>query len=103
LFRLTTERRQNKFVKNILLESETADEWPILELKLCPCGYWIKRAQLFDNKELKRIKQAHDKVHVIANDIFIRYREGERDEARNDLTELQAAFDEMKTVLDLCD
>jgi hypothetical protein len=42
-------------------------------LKRCPCGAWIKRAkraQLIDNKELKRIKQAHDKVHVIANDIL---------------------------------
>lgn len=106
LFKLMTEQWQNKVVKNILSESETPDDWSILDDKLCPCGSWFKRAkrtQLFDRVGLKKIEQAHKKVHVAANSLFIKYQEGKFDEARNGLTKLQAAFDEMITTLMLCD
>jgi len=103
-FRLTTKQWQNRFVENILSEPESNNGWPIMDDKLCPCGSWLKRAkraQLFDREGLKRIEQAHEKVHVIANDLLIKYQEDKFDEARNGLNKLQAAFDEMKTILEL--
>ncbi len=58
---------------------------------------------MFDGKGLELIQQAHKKVHLIANALFIKYQEGKLDEARNGLVELQVIFDDMNTVLDLCD
>jgi diguanylate cyclase (GGDEF)-like protein/PAS domain S-box-containing protein len=106
LFRLTTVQWHNKFVENILRAPDSLDDWPIMDDKICPCGSWLqraKRAQLFDREGLKRIEQAHEKVHVIANVLFIKYQEGQYDEARNGLKQLQTVFDEMTTALRLCE
>jgi hypothetical protein len=106
LFRLTTAQWHNKFVENSLSEPDSANDWPILDDELCPCGSWLKRAkraQLFEREGLKRVEQAHEKVHIIASTLFITYQEGKHNEARNGLDELQTAFDEMITTLMLCD
>jgi diguanylate cyclase (GGDEF)-like protein/PAS domain S-box-containing protein len=105
LFRLTTDQWKNKFVENIISGPETAENWPIMDDKLCPCGSWLKRAkraQIFDREGLNRIEQTHENVHKIANNLFIKYQEGEVDEARKGLKALQEAFDEMTTTLRLC-
>mgnify|MGYP003388361045 CR=1 FL=1 len=38
----------------------------------------------------------------MANVLFIKYQEGQYDEARNGLKQLQTVFDEMTTALRLC-
>lgn len=106
LFRLATTQWHNKLIENIMSGIDTPNDWPILDYKQCPCGSWLKRAkraQLFDIKGLKLIEQAHGKVHEIANTLFIKYQDGQHDEAQNGLIKLQTAFDEMTAALQLCD
>jgi diguanylate cyclase (GGDEF)-like protein/PAS domain S-box-containing protein len=106
LFRLATQQWHNKFVENILYAPDSPNDWPIMDDKTCPCGSWLeraKRAQLFDREGLKRIDKAHERVHVIANSLFIQYKEGQCDKAREGLKQLQIAFDEMTTALRLCE
>jgi diguanylate cyclase (GGDEF)-like protein/PAS domain S-box-containing protein len=106
LFRLTTKQWHNRFIENILSAPESDNCWPIMDDKLCPCGSWLKRAkraQLFNKEGLKRIEKAHEKVLLIANDLLIKYQEGELDGSRNGLNKLQAAFEDMSKALRLCD
>ncbi len=106
LFRLTTQHWINKFVENIQLEAGTLNNWPIMDITQCPCGFWLKRArraQLFGNEGLEQLKLVHGKVHELANDILLKYQEGQLDEARNGLAKLQVTFDEMTHILRLCE
>jgi diguanylate cyclase (GGDEF)-like protein/PAS domain S-box-containing protein len=105
LFILTTVQWQNKFLENILSSIDSPVDWPILDGDLCPCASWIKRAkraQLFNNTGLKKVEESHEKVHSIANDLFLKYQDGMFNEAKNGLPEFTEAFDEMMINLTLC-
>lgn len=106
IFKLITERWKNKFAENILSEPETPKDWPILDGTQCLCSFWLKRAkraQLFDSNGLKKLEQNHNRVHIIAEDIYIKYQDGNFELARNGLKEFQVAFDEMNTMLEMCE
>jgi len=46
------------------------------------------------------LNQAHEKMHLIGNTVRNEYQEGDVINARDGLTELQAAFDLMNSVLE---
>jgi len=70
-----------------------------------PCGQWILREKqhlLFAKEVLKNIEQSHDAFHATAHSIMQKYQSGQLDVARNNLAELQVAFDNMTHALLKC-
>ena len=106
LFRLVTEHWKDTFINNIQSSPDNIEHWPIMNDKRCPCGTWIKRArqeQLFEENSLKQLAQAHEALHLIAQVLQLQYQEGEVNTAREGLAELQTAFDNMNSILGICE
>jgi len=105
LFKLTAEHWKNKFIKNIQTLPEKVKSWPIMSSNLCPCGSWIKREiqdKRFDPEGLEQLNQAHEEVHTIAQGLRLKYQGGDINIAREDLSELEAAFEHMNDALEMC-
>jgi len=103
LFRLTETRWRQRFISNIQASPGEIKAWPIMVRNNCHCGVWINRAkqeQLFSKAGLVKLEQAHEKIHLIGNTIRNKYQDGDVTNARDELTELQAAFDLMNNVLE---
>jgi diguanylate cyclase (GGDEF)-like protein len=104
LFKLTSQQWLNNFLNNARSPHQEIEVWPIMNNKHCHCAYWIKRARqdhLFKPKLLKRLDAAHEKLHVIANSILIKYQARKLKQDDIELKQLQQAFDDMYAVLDL--
>ncbi len=102
LFRLVTQQLKYLFINNIKSSPENVAHWPIMNSKLCPCGIWIKRVRqekLFEEASLKKLNQAHEALHLIAQALYLQYQEGDVDAAREGLPEFQIAFDDMSRAL----
>jgi len=106
LFRLITDHWKDTFINNIQSPPADVERWPIMNSKHCPCGTWIKRAkqeQLFEGEGLNKLDKTHEALHLVAQALHLQYQEGDVDAARKGLPELQAAFDDMSYVLDMCE
>jgi len=106
LFRLTFAQWQKHFETNINSEPENIKQWPILKRTNCHCGVWIKRAreeQLFEDKWLNKLDDAHTTVHNIADDLFSQYQEGQTQEARLSLKDLEIAIEHLGNILGQCE
>lgn len=103
LFKLMTKHWKDHFTSNIQ-SPQKIEHWPIINNKRCPCGTWLKRAkqeQLFTAEDINQLDNAHNTMHLIANDLFKKYQDGEIDSAREGLTDLQTAFENMINTLEL--
>ncbi|NOQ64915.1 MAG: EAL domain-containing protein [Methyloprofundus sp.] len=102
IFKLTTRQWLDQFSHTILSTTQQLGRLPLLEKTECPGGAWIKRAeqeQLFDPHWLSQVTQAHDILHLLAHEIESTYQAGDREVAKDQLSELHAAFDAMLTVV----
>lgn len=105
LFTLMSKQWENKFVSNIQSSPDVVEHWPILDRHLDHCGHWFKRVrqeQLFDHKDLKRIKEVHTEIHYTAQSLLLKYQDDDIDAARAGLPELQAAFKKMNEFVSEC-
>ncbi|MBV1952284.1 MAG: EAL domain-containing protein, partial [Cycloclasticus sp.] len=106
LFRLASGHWESRFIKSIQTLPESVEQWPIMSSKLCPCGSWIRREiqdKRFEAEGLKRLNQAHERVHTIAQDLRLKYQSGDINIARGGLTELKAAVEDMNNALGVCE
>lgn len=106
LFRLALDQWQKKFKNKILSLPGSIKQWPILARTNCHCGIWIKRArqeQLFEESWLKKLEQAHDIAHGLADDLYKKYLQGDIDKARTGLNDLQIAADHISSILGQCE
>jgi len=106
LYRLVGEQWENQFINKLQSSPDVIESWPIMDMHRCPCGYWIYRArqeQLFEEKWLDRLEQAHGEIHCIAHELQVQYQQGDLEQARDNLAELKVAFDKMSNVLGLCE
>jgi len=106
LFRLTFSQWQKQFETNINSEPENIGQWPILKRTNCHCGVWIKRArqeQLFEDKWLNKLDDAHNTMHDIADDLFNKYQQGQIQEARLGLNDLEIAIEHLGNILGQCE
>lgn len=102
LFKLITNHWKNRFIACIESNPESLRHWPIMNANHCPCGLWIKRAKqemLLEPKRLKQLDEIHNKLHHIANALMCRYQNGDLEEAREGLSELETVFDCMQKTL----
>ena len=98
LFKLISHQWKDNFIRNIKSTPENSRNWPIMDMKLCPCGSWIQRKKqddTFDQNILKSLDLKHKVLHSIADSIYANYQNGNRNKAREALSELHIAFDEM--------
>jgi len=103
LLLLSLKHWKNSFENNIQSEPGHIEKWPILKRKKCHCGVFIKQAiqdKLFDEGWIKELETAHTAMHIIADDIFDKYQEGNVDSARDGLNKLQVAVDKMTDILE---
>jgi len=101
-FQLITEHWINHFTANITSPPERVTQWPNMNERDDHCGQWIKREKqgsLFDNEDLQNLEQAHEDFHLTAQSLQVKYQDGDIDSAREDLSELQTAFDKMNSAL----
>lgn len=104
LFRLLTEHWNNSFINNIQLLPETVVHWPIMDGEHCSCGAWFAREKqeaLFRGKGLNQLDKAHDKLHLVAYNIYLQYQNGEMDTAREGLAKFHLAYKALKSKLEL--
>lgn len=102
LFRLITNHWKNRFMACIQSNPENISHWPIMNCKRSPCGLWIKRAKqekLLESNNLKQLDKTNDKFHQIANALMCQYQDGDMEEARKGLSELETVFDYMQKAL----
>ena len=105
LFRLVAKYWKDAFINNIKSSPEEVEHWPIMDGKHCSCGSWITRAQqeqLFEAESLMQLETAHNAFHLVAQALLLQYQNGNLDVAREGLTELQAALNNMDYILEGC-
>lgn len=105
LFQLIAKHWINRFTENITSQPENVTQWPNISDKHDHFGQWIKREKqdsFFDEKDLRRLEQAHENFHMAAQYLQLKYQNGDIDTAREGLAKLQIAFDEMINVLEQC-
>ena len=106
IFRMINLQWIEKFRESLASPLDKQKPWPILDSQLCQCGNWIRREkqeQLFDKESIRRLEQAHNKTHAIANTIECKYQEGAIESARLNLAKLELAVDEMSHAVGLCE
>jgi len=106
LFRLTFAQWQKHFETNINSDLENIEQWPILKRTNCHCGVWITRArqeQFFEEKWLNKLDEVHNTMHDIADDLFNKYQQGQIQEARQGLKDLEMAIEHLGNVLGQCE
>jgi diguanylate cyclase (GGDEF)-like protein/PAS domain S-box-containing protein len=102
LLTLTTKQWQRYFEKNILSMPAKIEYWPIMTKNKCQCGTWLKRARqdaIFSDRWLTEFEQVHHDMHLIANDLLLKYENGLQEEARSGLTELHTNFESMDQLI----
>jgi len=104
LFRLILDKWQQSFEKNILSSPDSIipEQWPILKSTKCHCGILIKQKHLIGNKSQQQLKEIHNNMHNIANDLLKKYQEGEVENARNGLKDLNLLVDKMLSSFTHC-
>jgi len=101
VFRIISQQWYDKLIINIDSSPDDVTLWPIINNKRCHCGNWIareKKKQLFDQKHMQKLQQAHDKTHSIAHAIQSEYQQGDIKTARVLLADLELAFNFMSNV-----
>jgi len=105
LFSLVSNHWQEMFISNIQASLDTVEVWPILDSKRCHCGKWLERSRherLFELEDVERLVRDHEAIHLVANDIFSQYQEGDIETARSELPKLKAAFDRLSHSFSEC-
>ena len=105
IFQLISAQWKEKIKRKILSSPDDATPWPILDTQQCHCASWIHRGsqdQLFDTAGIQKVEQAHNKIHIIAHEMQQKYEKGNIEEARAALADLESAFTDMNTAVDLC-
>lgn len=104
LYRLISQHWHKQFT-SLMLEPNTGTKtWPLLETHRCHCGAWIRRAEqenLFTQRWLSQLKQAHEEYHLLAQGLQLKYRQGKINEARGDLSLLSKEFDKTQALVEL--
>jgi len=102
LFALITSHWKERFIDNIQSDPEDIEHWPIMNSQHCACGTWLAREKserLVDAECSNQLEQAHERSHIIANTLLLKYQQGEYAAAKEGLNELQLAFHEMSEAL----
>jgi len=102
IFTLTLDHWQKYFLKNIHSSPGAVEHWPILKRTKCHCGVWIKRVtqeQLFDDNWLKKLDDSHSALHYIADDLFKKFHEGEIDQARDGVKDIETVLEKIGSIL----
>jgi hypothetical protein len=105
LFELITNQWRARFVTSILTNSEDNNNWPIMDSKDCSCGNWIarlKHKRFFLDTELTILQQAHNDVHIIANEIRYKYSSADIEADQRILDDFNLAFNKMNNALAQC-
>jgi hypothetical protein len=105
LFKLISDQWRDQFVTSILVKSEGNNAWPIMDSKQCSCGTWLSRVrhkQFFADRELTLLEQAHQDVHLIANEIQLKYSRSDIEADQSIFADFNLAFDKMGKALAQC-
>lgn len=105
LFKLIAEQWRTRFMTKILAQSKGNDDWPIMDSKHCSCGNWIARVRfkrLFADTQLTLLEQAHEEVHLIANEIQLKYSRSDIEADQSILADFDLAFKRVGKALDQC-
>jgi len=103
LFKLTFAQWVKHFENNINAEPCTGSQWPILIRTDCHCSIWIKRArkeQVFEESWLIKLGLNHSLMHDIADDLYMKYEQGDILNARDGLNDFELAVNNLTAVLD---
>lgn len=104
LFKLTFAKWKERFVNKLQSSPGNIGQWPILERTKCHGGIWIKRArqdQIFEERWLIKLEEAHNVVHETADDLFKRYHENENESGR--LKDFEKVSDQLISILEQCE
>ena len=98
LFYLTSQHWKNHLIANIFSLPEEIEQWPVMNRRLCHCGYWLKRMkkeQLFNYNWLKKLNKVHHKFYTIAYRLFLLHQAGDIEQAQQGVESLEQAYEEM--------
>lgn len=102
VFELSLAQWQQSFSNSLNSAPGSLQQWPILKRKKCHCGIWITRAkqeQFYKADWINTLENAHNKMHDIADELFNQYHEGELDDTKASLKDLNLAAEEIKALL----
>jgi diguanylate cyclase (GGDEF)-like protein/PAS domain S-box-containing protein len=102
LVTLTIQQWQRYFERKILSRPAQIEDWPIMTKNKCQSGTWIKRARRdvdFNDRWLTEFEHVHDEIHLIANDLLLKYENDQQEESRLGLTQLRNRFDSLEQLI----
>jgi diguanylate cyclase (GGDEF)-like protein/PAS domain S-box-containing protein len=105
LFKLISDQWRDQFVTSILAKSEGNHAWPIMDSQQCSCGNWlsgVRQKKFFADTELTLLEQAHQDVHLIANEIQLKYSRSDIEADQTAFADFNLAFDKMGKALAQC-
>ena len=106
IFKMINEQWVHKIKRKIISSPNDVMAWPIIDSKKCQCANWIqqkKQEQLFTKDCIQQLEKVHNKIHSIAKEMRHKYQQGEFENARDSLSNLELAVNEMNNQLDLCE
>lgn len=106
VFRLTLRQWQKHFESHIQSPINSTESTPIMKRNKCHCGIASARArqeQLFAENWLTKLDNAHDTMHNLADDLCVKYQQGEIECAREGLKDFHIAVNNMQRILELCE
>ncbi|WP_261842319.1 bifunctional diguanylate cyclase/phosphodiesterase [Aliamphritea ceti] len=102
LLRLTTKHWYQNFEAKIIAPRMQDDPWGIMAVENCHFRAWITRArqeQLFDPVWLERLSRAQADFLALASKLVAMHSRGDEEQARDELSHLHTAFNELAEVL----
>lgn len=104
LYWLAVSQWKKHLESNIHSLPGSIQDWPILERNKGHSEYWMKRSrqeQLLAEDCLDKLKQIHDEMHTLAHGLKTQYQEGDHENAREGLKDLQSPFDRFSKITDI--
>ena len=105
LLNLISNQWRDRFMTHILGKSEDNHAWPIMDSQHCSCGNWlsgVRHKKFFADTELTLLEQAHQDVHLIANEIQLKYSRSDIEADQTAFADFNLAFDKMGKALAQC-
>jgi diguanylate cyclase (GGDEF)-like protein len=103
LFKLMLKRWHSRFSNNIESGHATVEQWPTLNERKCHMGSWLSRQRIADNfttDTLDAIDQSHSAMHVIAQDLAIKFQSGDIMSAKKGLATLHESVSAIYSLLE---
>ncbi len=93
---------KKRLLRVVQSEPDTTEHWPLMSHTRCYFGLWLERVRqenLFDTHWLDTLDHAHHQIHDIAQAMQQAMNQGQVEQARGQIAQLEQTFDQVQKIL----